>query len=189
MTQEQVQPEAAAPKDWWSSGVSDRRPTQVTVPTVTSRRPNAFLPTLMIAGGVVAAVGSTLPWVSARILGHTYMVDGTDHAISTAISVNGWVTLAGGATVALLGALMIISGERALRWLGIVLSLATTGFAVYDIVRIVQKIDESKSRTRHAGPVIANLLGHVTVGYGLIMVVAAAGVASLAALLAGGSGD
>jgi hypothetical protein len=163
----------------------------VTVPAVASRgRQNAVLPTVMMAGGIVTIVGSTLPWVSATILRHTATVAGTNHGITTAISVNGWVTIAGGAAVTLLASLMIVSGERALRWLATILSLATTGFAVYDIVRIVQKIDDAKTKAaRLRAPFVGNLLGHITVGYGLIMVVAAASVAALAALLSSGSGD
>lgn len=179
------------PKDWWGSGTVTLRPTAAAVAHQDSPKPgpqSAFLPAIIFLGGLATMVGSALPWVTAAFLGHQATVAGTDHALTSTIGVNGWETFGGGAALLALGGLMIVSGERALRWLALLLALATAGFAAYDIVRIIEKIDDAHNRAAaQLGPLAAHLAGHVWVGYGLVTVVVAAGVTLLATFLAAGS--
>jgi hypothetical protein len=190
--QEQVKAETPAPKDWWSSGTASVRPTQVTVPVLPpdrSQARNIVLSSLILVGGGVTMLASTLPWITATILRHTASVDGTDQAITKAITTNGWVTLGGGAALVVLGALMIVAGERVLRWLTILVGMGTTGFAVYDLVRIVQKTDQANAQVSKLGSLAFKLGVHSGVGYGLIILVAAASATLILAMFDAGGTD
>src|SRR5438270_1802127 len=182
-----AQPSGVAhPTDWWGAGKSTTRATQIVPPVIIypkARVRSRVLPGLMVTSGAVAIAGSALPWITAHFLRFTADVDGTSHVITTAFGLNGWVTIAGGAGVLLLGALMMISDETSLRVLGSLFATATAGFSTYELVRVLQKLHYGHSAAVQLGPFSAYLAGRAHVGYGLIMLVSAAGVAALAALL------
>lgn len=123
---------------------------------------------------------STLPWVSANFLGTTTTVAGTDETVSRVIGSNGWLTFSGGAAMLVLGGLMIATSDKALRFLAVLVTSVTGGFAVYDVIRLLQKVHRAGSSARRLGPLASSLTGYVHIGYGLI-VVASVSVAALGA--------
>lgn len=191
MTSGQVVSPETINGDWWSAGNAGHRPTVGTIPDVQPKRSfarNAVLPALMMICGAVVMVGSTMPWLTADFLDHMSYVSGTDQALATAFVINGWATFAGGGSLAVLSALMIISDERALRTLTGVVAAATVGLAGYDLIRVLQQIHYARqSAARLSASLSSGLAGHVHVGYGLIVVMAAAGVGFVCALLEGSS--
>jgi hypothetical protein len=167
--------------EWWAAGSSAGRPTHAYLPgrKSTRTRPGAFLPALIALAGVAVLIGSRLPWVRLESFGgHRAYVKGTGHVITTAISINGWVTLVGGVLCVVLALLMMFNDGRLLRWATFVTALATAGTAVYATVRILQKIH---AKAAPLGPNGAHLLSHARVSYGLVTVLVGAGVAALAA--------
>jgi hypothetical protein len=96
-------------------------------------------------------------------------VAGSDSAISTAIGVNGWITFTGGVVLVLLGGLMLVSSDRSLRWLALVVSFASLGFAIFDVVRIVDGISKDRSSVSKLGAVGLKIAGSESIGFGLIL--------------------
>jgi hypothetical protein len=131
---------------------------------------------LMMIGAVALMFGSVGSWVtvtgSVSIAGLHLSINGIDPAISTLIGVNGYVTFIGGIVVLVLAGLALTNDDLRLAILTAVAATATLGFAVYDMFRIVQKVSQ----------VHVSAGANVSVGWGLIMVLSAAVLATLVAL-------
>ena len=182
----QAVPTGTTNGDWWAAGRAAHRPTVGTIPVVQTNRSfarSALIPGLMMICGAVVMVASTMPWLTANFLHHMSYISGTDQSVATAFGVNGWVTFACGGGLAVLSALMIISDEGALRVLAGFVSAAAVGLAGYELIRVLQQIHYARQASARLYPSLAlDLLGRVHIGYGLIVVMAAAGVAFFAAL-------
>ena len=122
------------------------------------------MPGIMVLGAATILAGSTLPWLT---IGRTYF-DGTSAVLSTAFGINGWVAMAAAEVVFVMAALMMVSEERAVRWLGLLGALGTAGVIGYELIRVLQKVHYEKRPF------------HFHVGYGLVM----ASIAALVVLLA-----
>jgi hypothetical protein len=138
---------------------------------------------LLLICGIVMMVGSVTAWVSGTAFGRTFTVAGSDSAISTAIGVNGWITFTGGVVLVLLGGLMLVSSDRSLRLLALVVAFASLGFAIYDVVRILDDISKDHTSAAKLGPVGLRIAGSESIGFGLILVLVAAVGALLATLV------
>ena len=186
--------EGAAQKDWYAVSRPGERANTLRVPELAPGRGrrsftrSRFRPAVMVIAGATTLVGSTLPWLATKLLGHTTTVLGTDHAIIHDLSVNGWTTFAGGAAVAVLAALMMVSDEMALRLLAALIAAATAAFAIYDTFRLYQRLDHTRSQAVHLGPAAVRLASHIHLGYGLFVTLAGAGVLFLASLLEAAAG-
>jgi hypothetical protein len=129
-------------------------------------------------------LGSVTSWVTTTALGHAVSITGTQ--FSGSALVNGWFTFIGGITLLVLGGLLVVSDEGAVRVLGILFAVASLGLAVYDLVKILHLISKTHSPASAASSVgsTAVLTGRLSVGFGLIMVLVAAAGAVLASLAA-----
>ena len=99
--------------------------------------------------------------------------NGIDPGVSTLIGVNGWVTFIGGILIAIFACFEMTSEELQLSILTTLITAVTTVFAIYDMFRIVQKINQVPSTSA----------ANVSVGWGLICVLSAAVLALLIALV------
>jgi len=102
--------------------------------------------------------GSTAAWVTTTIAGHTASQPGIVGSGSLFTEVNGWLTFVVGTVLLVLGAVMIVSREPALRLLAFLFSAIGVGFGVSYLVRIIH--DVSKAHATH----------NTTIGWGLVVV-------------------
>ena len=130
-------------------------------------------------------LGSFTPWISVSIDGHGFAsVAGTDSGISQLIGVNGWITFSAGIFLFVLACMIVdlrrrpSSGASAL----LVVALAAAGFAIYDLVRILQKISQAASAASSSEFGRRPSRPTTTVGWGLIVVVVGGVGALLCAL-------
>jgi hypothetical protein len=146
---------------------------------VLRRAPNVSSPLslgllLFMTSGVLLMAGSITTWIHASTsIGSGASVSSTTSglAVSGLIGINGFVTFICGVVVTVLAGALMASDDSSLRLLAFVASLASAAFAIYVVVRIVQKVSE-------------NTLTHVTVTVGPgVFIVGIGGV--LAALVAG----
>ncbi len=127
--------------------------------------------------GIALMYGSVGSWV--HVSGNVGIADfhvsfnGTDPVVSALISVNGWVTFIGGILIVIFACFEMTSDELALDIFTAVVAAVTTVFAIYDMFRIVQKINQ----------VPTSGAASVSVGWGLICVLSAAVLATLVTLL------
>ena len=153
-------------------------------PQVAGSRPKAGPGTLslgvllLMICGVALMLGSVGSWVHVTgsvggVAALHVSVNGTDPAISTLISVNGYVTFIGGVVLLVFGGLALNSDDPFLAVLTALVAAGTMVFAIYDMFRIVQKISQV---TTSAG-------SNVSVGAGLICVLSAAVLAMLVAIV------
>ena len=174
---------------WWAAGQAAHRPTSGTIPAVQTSRSfarSAVMPGLVMICGAVVMVASTMPWVTANLGVHMSYVSGTDKAVATAFGINGWTTFAAAAAFAVLGAVLIVTDERGVRFLAGLVGAGTLALALYELIRVLQQIHYARQTATRLYPSLSQaLLGRVHVGYGLVLLVAAAGVGFLAALLSG----
>jgi len=129
---------------------------------------------LFMASGVLLMAGSVTTWIHASsVLGpnSTVGVSTPGLAVSSLIGIDGYTTFICGVVVTVLAGALMASDDSSLRLLAFVASLVAAGFAIYALVRVVQKIGEIS--TPHVT---------ATVGPGLF-IVAIGGV--LAPLVAG----
>ena len=127
-------------------------------------------------------LGSFTPWISVSIDGHGFAsVAGTDSGVSQLIGVNGWITFSAGILLFILGCMIVVSGDAFFRSVALLVALAAAGFAVYDLVRILQKISQAASAASSSAFGRA-LQTDNRVGWGLI-VVAVGGVGALICVL------
>jgi hypothetical protein len=132
---------------------------------------------LLLVCGIALMYGSIGPWVhvsgSVGVADLHVSVNGIDAGVSTLIGVNGWVTFIGGILIVIFACFEMTSEELQLSILTTLIAATTTIFAIYDMVRIVQKLSQVPST---AG-------ADVSVGWGLICVLSAAVLATLIALV------
>jgi len=127
--------------------------------------------------GIALMYGSVGSWVhvsgSVGIADFHVSINGTDPGIANLISVNGWVTFIGGILIVIFACFEMTSDERMLSIFTTVIAGIITVFAIYDMFRLVQKINQVPTS---AG-------ANVSVGWGLICVLSAAVFATLIALV------
>ena len=128
---------------------------------------------LLLVSGVALMYGSIGAWVHVQgtvsFAHFGVSLNGTDPGISTLIGVNGWATFIGGILIVIFACFEMTSEELQLAILTTVIAGVTTIFALYDMFRIVQKINQV--------PAAAGT--DVSVGWGLICVLSAAVLATL----------
>ncbi len=129
-----------------------------------------------MVAGVALMYGSVGTWVhvvaSVGVANFHVSINGLDQQVSTLIGVNGYVTFIGGIVLLVLGGLAMGSEESLLVTLTTIVSLAVLIVAIYDMFRIVQKIE--------ALPASVN--PSVNVGWGLICVLSAAALAMIVSI-------
>ena len=125
----------------------------------------------LLISSVMLIVGSLTPWITVSFAGLSISASGTDSGISSLIGVNGWITFSGGILLLVFVCMAVISADAVFRGLALVVVLVVTGFAAYDLVRIVQKISQvSPGRSTFNGAPINALQANASVGWGLIVV-------------------
>ena len=137
---------------------------------------------LVLVCGIVMMVGSVTAWVSATALGHKVSVTGTE--ITGYTLLNGWFTFICGIALLVLGGLLAVSDDGAVRLLAILTAFTSLGLAVYDLVRVLHLISKAHSSASGLGSTGGLLSGGESVGFGLILVLVAATGAVLASLAA-----
>jgi fluoride ion exporter CrcB/FEX len=132
---------------------------------------------LLLVCGIALMYGSVGAWVhvqgSVGAAGFSVSLNGIDPGISRLISVNGWLTFIGGILIVIFACFEMTSEELQLSILTTFITAVTTVVAIYDIFRIVQKINQV--------PAAAGT--DVSVGWGLICVLSAAVLATLIAVV------
>jgi hypothetical protein len=123
---------------------------------------------------VLVIVGSITPWITVSAVTLSVSANGTDSGISQLIGVNGWITFAGGLILLIVFCLMAIQPEPLYRTLALVVAVVVAGFAVYDLVRVVQKVSQASSVSSAVSPVARALQPDINVGWGLIVLALAA---------------
>jgi hypothetical protein len=127
--------------------------------------------------GIGLMYGSIGSWVhvtgGAGIANVHVSINGIDPAISSLISVNGWVTFIAGILIVIFACFQMTSEEVMLDVFTTIVAALAAVFAIYDMFRIVQKINE----------VPTSGAANVSVGWGLICVLGAAVLATLVTLL------
>lgn len=124
----------------------------------------------LLLSSILLILGSFSPWITASLFSFNGSASGTDSVISAAIGVNGWITFSGGILLFVLLCMAVISSDAFFRSAALIIAVVVTGFAVYDLVGILQKISQSTSQTFNNVPV-APMHVNVGVGWGLIVVV------------------
>jgi hypothetical protein len=147
-------------------------PARPRVSTAHTGRPTTII-TAGVAGLLVCSIllvlGSFTPWLSISIAGHGTSVSGTDSGISQLIGVNGWITFSAGILLFILTCMIVVSGEPLFRSVALVIALAAAGFAIYDLVRMLQKISQAASSSSTG--LGAAFHTDNDIGWGLIVVV------------------
>jgi len=132
---------------------------------------------LLLACGIGLMYGSVGEWIhvsgSLSVVDFHVSINGIDPTVSTLIGVNGWVTFIGGILLVIFACFEMTSEEALLSILTTIIAFVTAIFAIYDMFRMVQKISQVPSAVS----------ADVSVGWGLICVLAAAVVALLVALV------
>jgi hypothetical protein len=118
---------------------------------------------------VLVIVGSFTPWLTISVLGHSVGASGTDFSISRSFLVNGWLTLAAGIILFILGCMIVVSAEPFFRTMSLLFSLAAVTFAVYALVRVLQALSETSTPTFDGSTISIPFKPDVNVGWGLIV--------------------
>ena len=124
----------------------------------------------LLVSCVMVIVGSFTPWVTVSIASLSVSANGTDSGISDAVGVNGWITFACALLLFILVCLSTINPAPLFRSLILIIALVVTGFAIYDLVRILQKISQAQHPSLN-GAVIKAFNANASVAWGLIVVV------------------
>jgi hypothetical protein len=142
---------------------------------------------LLIASSVAMMLGSVTTWISSSAsFGGTPLFGGTagtTHAVSTALSgvedgmsgligINGYITLIAAVVVLVFAGLMAVSDAWSVRLIGCLAALGSVGLSIYAVVRLAQKLNQV-----HAPAGVT-----VNIGWGVILTLGAAVVATLIAL-------
>jgi hypothetical protein len=127
----------------------------------------------LLISSILLVVGSFTPWITVSVASLSVSISGTDSGISDLIGVNGWITFAGAILLFILVCMSVISNEQMFRSFALIIAVVVTGFAVYDLVRIVQKLSQvSPVHPGIGGPSALNALApDINVGWGLIVLV------------------
>ncbi len=135
----------------------------------------------MMAGSVATWISSSssaggnlipggIPQVGQSVSAAT---SGVDAGVSGLIGINGYITLIAAAVVLVFAGLMAVSDDRSVRLVGCGFAVVSLGLSIFVVVRLVQKINGT-----HALRGVS-----VSVGWGAILLLAAAVVATLITLL------
>jgi hypothetical protein len=158
-----------------------------TAPSVQSVPGVTFGLLLLMASSVAIMVGSVATWISSSSsIGGTALFRGTAGAgitvssavpgvadgISSLIGINGYITLIAGTVVLVFAGLMAVSQDWSVRLIGCLFALVSLGLSIYAVVRLAQKLDQL-----HAPHGVS-----VNVGWGVILTLGAAVVATMIAL-------
>ena len=137
---------------------------------------------LLLASGIAIMLASVTTWVNSSVsttgavrgasLSFSNATSGVDPSISSAIGVNGYVTLTAGAVLMVFAGLMMVSDDSGIRIFASLFALATVGLGVYVVVRLLQKINAA--HVPHGAS--------VDIGWGALLVLGAAVVAALVAI-------
>lgn len=129
----------------------------------------------VIVCSVLLIVGSFTTWITVSIAGLSTSASGTNGGISDLIGTNGWVTFAGALMLLGFACLKAVNPQPLFRTLTLVIAVVVAGFAVFDLVRIVQKVSAAPSFAPFlSGTPLQGLRPDVNVGWGLIVLVVAA---------------
>ena len=133
---------------------------------------------LLILSAVAMMVGSVTTWISSTTSlsgAHSFSTtsSGVQEGISTLIGINGYITLIAAVVVLVFAGLIAATDDLSVRMLGSFFSLVSLGLAIYAVVRLAQKL----SAAHTARGVTLN------VGWGVILTLGAAVIASLLMLL------
>jgi hypothetical protein len=117
---------------------------------------------LLLASGVLLMVGSATTWIHASSSFGSFFhlsvsVSGVDSATASLFGINGYATFICGVVMVALAGASMAADDSPLRRLTLVAGLTSLGFAIYFVVRVVQKIDNAGGH------------GSATVGVGLIL--------------------
>lgn len=134
----------------------------------------------LLISSVLLIIGSLTAWATISVFGHSISASGTDNSISTAYSVNGWVTLAMAIVLVAMAALMMAFEDRSLAAVASVVSVVVAGFGAYFLVRILYDISKAHS----AAGVPAAFRASEHVGWGLIVLLIGAAGALVASVSA-----
>ena len=139
---------------------------------------------ILLACAAAVMVGSVTTWISSStsisgsLLGGVAFstsgsASGVDQGISTLIGVNGFITLIAGTLLLLFAGLMMVSEDRSLRIAACAFSFVNLGLSIFVVARLVEKL-------RAVHPVHGTSFN---VGWGAVLVLGAAVVATLVSLL------
>ena len=138
-------------------------------------------PIALLVSATCLIVGSLSPWATLSSFGLTLTSTGTDAKLtSTNDFVSGWITLIAGIALVLLAGLMLIARQPIWRSIATLLALCTVGYSIYALIDVYQTIHQNH-RVPGLAPILHSL-GSPVIGFGLIMVVVASGVAAVASL-------
>ena len=129
----------------------------------------------LFVSSVLLIVGSLTPWITVSISALSTSASGTNSGISDLIGTNGWVTFAGGLMLLVLVFVKMINPQPLFQTLTLVIAVVVAGFAVFDLVRIIQKISQAPSfAPSFSGTPLQGLQPDINVGWGLIVLLIAA---------------
>jgi hypothetical protein len=164
-------------------------PHPTSTPTATRSAPGVTLGLLfLISSGVAMMVGSVTTWISSSgvfgngpssgVLGFVHSTStsvstsGVDFGVSQLIGINGYMTLIAGAVILVFAGLMTVSDDLSVRFIGLLFALASLGLSIYAVVRVAQKLNETHT--------VRGVT--LSVGWGVILTLGAAAVATLITL-------
>lgn len=137
---------------------------------------------LLILSAVAMMFGSIATWISSSSSGSTSLfggfqaisatTSGVGPGMSGLIGINGYITLIAAAVVLVFAGLMAATDDFSVHLIGLVFSVVSLGLAIYAVVRLVQTINNL--RPLHGVS--------VSIGWGVILVLGAAAVATLISL-------
>jgi hypothetical protein len=151
-----------------------RLPPPVSTSAVHTRHGAVVRPAVggLLICSVLLILGAFTPWLTISLAGHSASVGGTDPGISQLIGVNGWITFSAGILLFVLACMIVVSAEPLFRSVALLVALGAAGVAIYDLVRMLQKISQAASAS--SSPLHAVLQTKNYVGWGLIVTVVGA---------------
>jgi hypothetical protein len=159
-----------------------RLPPPVSTSAVHTRHAAVVRPAVsgLLICSIMLILGAFTPWLTISLAGHSTSVGGTDPGISQLIGVNGWITFSAGILLFVLACMIVVSGEPLFRSVAVIVALGAAGFAIYDLVRMLQKISHAASAPSTGLSSAFHTNNYV--GWGLIVTVVGACGALLLAL-------
>jgi hypothetical protein len=159
-----------------------RLPPPVSTSAVHTRHAAVVRPAVggLLICSILLILGAFTPWLTISLAGHSTSVSGTDPGISQLIGVNGWITFSAGILLFVLACMIVVSGEPLFRSVAVIVALGAAGFAIYDLVRMLQKISHAASAPSTGLSSAFHTNNYV--GWGLIVTVVGACGALLLAL-------
>lgn len=142
---------------------------------------------LLICSAVAMMVGSVTTWIAtnsssggvslfagigglSRAL--SAAVPGTADGMSTLLGINGYITLIAATVILVFAGLIAVSNDASVRIVAFVFALASLGLSIYAVVRVAQKLSATNTPRGVT----------LSVGWGVILTLGAAAVATLITL-------